>query len=49
MNKKYTHLFFDLDNTLWDYDVNSHEALKIVLEKLGIIKYIGDYSQFYSV
>jgi putative hydrolase of the HAD superfamily len=49
MSKKYTHLFFDLDNTLWDYDANSYEALKIVLEKLGIIKYIGDYSQFYSV
>lgn len=49
MNKKYTHLFFDLDNTLWDYDVNSYEALKKVLEKLDIIKYVGNYSQFYSV
>lgn len=43
------HLLFDLDNTLWDYDANSYEALKIVLEKLDIIKYVGNYSQFYSV
>ena len=24
--KKYTHLFFDLDHTLWDYDINTREA-----------------------
>jgi putative hydrolase of the HAD superfamily len=29
MIKKYTHLFFDLDNTLWDFEQNS----KIALEK----------------
>ncbi len=26
--KRYTHLFFDLDNTLWDFNTNSFYALK---------------------
>lgn len=25
--KKYKHLFFDLDHTLWDYDLNTSEAI----------------------
>lgn len=28
MKKKYTHLFFDLDNTLWDFKNNSFRALQ---------------------
>jgi len=31
--KKYTHLFFDLDNTLWDFKKNSKNAM---LEAFGI-------------
>lgn len=27
MNKKYTHVFFDLDNTLWDFERNSQKAM----------------------
>ena len=27
MNKKYKHLFFDLDKTLWDFEKNSKETL----------------------
>lgn len=39
--KTYQHLFFDLDNTLWDFDKNSSETLnelyiKYDLGKLGI-------------
>ncbi len=26
--RKYTHLFFDLDNTLWDFNTNSYYAMK---------------------
>ncbi|MBL0066610.1 MAG: noncanonical pyrimidine nucleotidase, YjjG family [Bacteroidetes bacterium] len=38
---KYKHLFFDLDNTLWDFERNSTEALtelyhKYSLQKLGV-------------
>src|SRR5688572_16127295 len=39
--KTYRHLFFDLDNTLWDFDKNSSETLqelylKYKLHELGI-------------
>lgn len=27
MHKKYTHIFFDLDNTLWDFGSNSRKAM----------------------
>jgi putative hydrolase of the HAD superfamily len=27
MNNKYTHIFFDLDNTLWDFERNSRNAM----------------------
>ncbi len=27
MNKKYTHIFFDLDNTLWNFEINSRNAM----------------------
>ncbi len=27
LNPKYTHIFFDLDHTIWDFDKNAEEAL----------------------
>ncbi|WP_319502029.1 YjjG family noncanonical pyrimidine nucleotidase [uncultured Draconibacterium sp.] len=41
MRKKYTHLFFDLDNTLWDFNTNSRYAMQetfriLQLEKSGV-------------
>ncbi len=46
MNKKYKHLFFDLDRTLWDYNNNAREALYEIfimykLDTLGIV--FNDY------
>lgn len=40
-NKKYAHIFFDLDNTLWDFEANSIETfrdlfIKYELEGRGI-------------
>ncbi len=40
-NMKYTHLFFDLDHTLWDFDRNAEETLLELydthgLENLGV-------------
>jgi len=26
-NPKYTHIFFDLDHTIWDFDKNAEDAL----------------------
>ena len=36
MNKKYTHIFFDLDNTLWDFETNSRNTMQIIFQKLNI-------------
>lgn len=34
--KKYEHLFFDLDHTLWDFDTNSKETLSDLYEKYSL-------------
>jgi putative hydrolase of the HAD superfamily len=36
--KKYKHIFFDLDNTLWDFDRNSSETLNELYEKYELSK-----------
>jgi YjjG family noncanonical pyrimidine nucleotidase len=46
---KYTHLFFDLDNTLWDFSSNSYDALHTALIKLDLLSSIGDYNSFFRI
>ncbi len=36
MSKKYKSVFFDLDNTLWDFERNSMETLRLVFGNYGI-------------
>jgi putative hydrolase of the HAD superfamily len=36
MKKKYTHIFFDLDNTLWDFETNSRNTMQIIFQKLNL-------------
>ena len=36
MNKKYTHIFFDLDNTLWDFETNSRNALLVAFNNFEL-------------
>lgn len=36
MKKKYTHIFFDLDNTLWNFEMNSYLAMQIVFRQFSI-------------
>lgn len=45
----YTHLFFDLDNTLWDFSVNSREALKQTLEKLDLISQLNSFDEYFML
>ncbi len=33
MRKKYNHIFFDLDNTLWDFEKNSKNAMHITFKE----------------
>ncbi|WP_339812850.1 YjjG family noncanonical pyrimidine nucleotidase [uncultured Imperialibacter sp.] len=43
MGKKYKHLFFDLDHTLWDYDQNARESL-VELYSVYALKNFGKFS-----
>lgn len=46
---KYTHLFFDLDNTLWDFNANSYDALHTALGKMDLLSKIGEYDRYFSI
>lgn len=53
MKKKYTHIFFDLDNTLWDFRKNSYVALEETFknffrenDKIKFIEFFEVFSQF---
>ncbi|QCK14250.1 YjjG family noncanonical pyrimidine nucleotidase [Mangrovivirga cuniculi] len=50
MKKSYKHLFFDLDHTLWDFQVNSHVTLKELFFEFGLCD-LGDFmvDEFISV
>ncbi|MCS6818822.1 MAG: YjjG family noncanonical pyrimidine nucleotidase [Chitinophagales bacterium] len=37
--KKYRHIFFDLDHTLWDFDTNSRQTLREIYEVFSLIDY----------
>lgn len=47
--KSYRHLFFDLDNTLWDFKANAREAFYGILSRLGLLERIPDFDRFLSV
>ncbi|MBL7924395.1 MAG: YjjG family noncanonical pyrimidine nucleotidase [Bacteroidia bacterium] len=47
--KKYSHLFFDLDHTLWDTDRNAEESLSEIFEELELCrKGIPDFDVFHG-
>lgn len=49
MNKKYKHLFFDLDHTLWDFDTNSQVVLREIFTEFRLAKYgIPSYEVFHA-
>ena len=48
-NRKYTHLFFDLDNTIWDFNANSYDALQVALDRLELLDPIGSYDDFFKI
>ena len=47
--KTYRSIFFDLDNTIWDFNKNSYQALKIAFTVFALEKSISDFDVFYSV
>lgn len=45
----YDHLFFDLDNTLWDFNTNARQAMEITLQETGLIRLLPNFETFYNV
>jgi len=46
----YTHLFFDLDHTLWDFETNSRETLRDLFQETDLQgKGISDFEKFHDV
>jgi putative hydrolase of the HAD superfamily len=47
--KKYEHLFFDLDHTLWDFDYNSKQTMRQLYKEYDLQKKgIPDFEVFYE-
>jgi putative hydrolase of the HAD superfamily len=47
--RKYSHLFFDLDHTLWDFDANAKTSLTDIFEEFELHKKIdGEFDMFYK-
>lgn len=49
MSKKYQHLFFDLDRTLWDFEKSAHQAFEEIFEKHKLINLgIKNWEEFHN-
>ncbi len=48
MAKTYQDIFFDLDNTLWDFDSSSLYALKSIYDRFNLARYFGGFQDFYQ-
>jgi len=46
---KYTHLFFDLDDTLWDFRANAGEALREAFDKYRFSDFFKDFEHFFNL
>lgn len=45
---KYKHIFFDFDNTLWDFTYNSKESLKEIFDKYNFAQDFENFDNFYQ-
>jgi len=46
--RAYDHLFFDLDNTLWDFTTNSRLAMFKTLQQTKLLERLPDFETFFS-
>lgn len=44
--KQYTHIYFDLDRTLWDFVGNSSEVLRDILDRFSLREQINNEEEF---
>ena len=47
--RPYDHLFFDLDNTLWDFATNSRLAMEQTLEQTELILKLSSFDTYFEV
>jgi putative hydrolase of the HAD superfamily len=47
--KHYRHLFFDLDNTLWDFETNSYHALESAFQQLGLHEKLPSFDDYFKI
>lgn len=47
--RKYDFLFFDLDNTLWDFSTNARAALLQTLEEMNFINDLASFEDYFQV
>lgn len=45
----YKYLFFDLDNTLWDFDANSKYTLQVLFHKYELGAYFPDFENYFAL
>ncbi|MFB6343956.1 YjjG family noncanonical pyrimidine nucleotidase [Saccharicrinis sp. FJH62] len=48
LTKKYKHLFFDLDNTLFDFDACALMSLKECFDKHQLSKWFSNFDEFFA-
>lgn len=48
ITKKYAHLFFDLDHTIWDFEANSVLTLKEIFTEFKLLDTIPSFDEFYA-
>lgn len=46
---KYRHLFFDLDNTLYDFSLNAFLAMKEAFKQLDILPLLPSFEEYFGV
>ncbi|MGB0881772.1 MAG: YjjG family noncanonical pyrimidine nucleotidase [Vicingaceae bacterium] len=49
MKKKYEHIFFDLDRTLWHFDENSRKVLNDIFNHFKLIQNIPSAKEFITI
>ena len=49
MSRRYKHLLFDLDHTLWDFHTNSLNTLRELFSEFELFNHFPDFDTFHSV
>ncbi len=48
MKNQLSHILFDLDRTIWDFETNAREAIFDIYQNLELNRHIGSFDQFYQ-